>query len=132
MKGIGQWLSDSAAVNSGSTGTLFSGNGAGPADNITLSAQCGSSNMGVALDNNSDDAAAVWTTVPMSSDSEQPVTETAIPIGAATPEVGVVSQSASDIVTFHVITADGATSFTVWYYAASGVCHFYGEVLIGL
>jgi hypothetical protein len=133
MKGIGQWLTDSTTVTTGSSGTLFSGGGVGPADNITVSADCGSSNMGVSLDNNSDDTATVWTIVPTPS---PPVTWQTIPIHGATGEAGVVSLTGADTdadtVAFHVVDADGATSFTIWYYASGGECHFYGEVVIGL
>ena len=128
LKAIGQWLTDHADVASGSSGTLFGGGGVGPADNITVTAECGSSDMGVSLVNNSDDVATVWTTV-----SGTPVTEATVnDFGATTPEAGTVPLTGANSVTYHVVTADGATSFITWYYASSGVCHFYGELLIGL
>lgn len=128
LKATGQWLTDHADVAAGSSGTLFGGGGVGPADNITVTADCGSSDMGVSLVNNSDDVATVWTTV-----SATPVTEETVnQFGAATAEAGVVPQTGAGSVAYHVITADGATSFTTWYYASAGVCHFSGELLIGL
>ena len=84
LKATGQWLTDRVDVASGSTGTLFGGGGVGPADNITVTADCGSPDMGVSLVNDSDDVATVFTTVSERADSEQTVND----FGAATGDVG--------------------------------------------
>ena len=132
INGTGHYAQTADTLSTGPALLFFDSSNHGPADNFVVVGDCNNGSftgqMGMHLANYTGATAQVWTDVAGSAATEAAL----LGGGTAAPETSTVpSSGGAQQVTYHVLTAAGPVTITVWDVASSGSCTFSAEALVG-